>query len=1071
MQPCASRQPRVLFVLLVLLWANGAAMGAPEVGQPNGRLEASHLAGLRWRPIGPALTSGRIPDVAAVEGDPDIVYAASATGGLWKTTNGGTTWEAVFENGATPSLGDVAVASSNPNLVWLGTGEPWNARSSSFGNGVYKSEDGGKSWQHMGLDETRHVGRILIHPQKPEVVYVAALGALWGSNEERGVYKTEDGGKSWSKVLYVSPRTGVTDIDMDPRDPDLLYAAAFQRERRNWSFLGGGPESGLYKTTDGGRSWVKLERGLPQGDVGRIGVSVCRSQPDTLYAAIDAQERGGVFRSDDRGASWERRTDKVSTRSGYGQVRCDPQWPDRVYVLDTRSHTSEDGGRSFHDRLAATGVHVDHHALWLDPADSAHLVLGTDGGLYFSKDRGASWRFVTNLPVAQFYTVAVDRQEPYYYVYGGTQDNNSFGGPSGTRTTDGITNEDWYMTVGGDGFYVQIDPTDPTVVYTESQYGRLVRFDTRTGERRLIQPQPPRTESGGEGENYRWNWSSPLAISQHNPKTIYFAANKLFQSTNRGDSWEVVSPDLSRQLDQYELPLQGKQWPRTAIALHQGTADYGNISTFSESKFQSGQLAVGTDDGLIQVSRDDGKTWRKIERFPGVPTQTYVSRVAWSAREPATLYATFDGHRDMNFRPHVLKSTDYGASFSSIAGNLPDLGPVKVIVEHERSPNLLFVGTELGVFVSVTAGANWVPLKNNLPTVPVHDMVIHPRQNDLVLGTHGRGFWILDDLTPLQELSVKVLASDAELFSPRPALQLHRIERGRRNQGNAFFRASNPPDGAIISYWAGPELLSQPKAPEVRADILDTEGRLIRRLDPPQGKEGGGLQRLVWDLRHELPFEIRKEEQLSLVGRLRGPFALPGEYRVRLTVGETGYEKTLSVRPDPLIQLTEVDRKLWHDTLVALAQMLGTARTSLSTAEELRQRIKTVGQALQLRSDAPASIAEQVRSFDDQAASIVKVLRGEAGRSPAEQAGPLPLVGQLAELYGNVEAATALPTEDQRRLTRESHQKLTAAVAQLNRLLGEELPQLNRELDAQGIRWTPGRPIRVPPPPRLPTSF
>jgi photosystem II stability/assembly factor-like uncharacterized protein len=1051
---------------LVAAPSNGAPTGADD---PAGRLSPSHLAALPWRSIGPALTSGRIADLAVVESNKDIVYVATATGGAWKTTNGGTTWEPIFENGATASLGDVTVAPTNPNLVWLGTGEPWNARSSSFGNGVYKSEDGGKSWKHMGLEETRHIGRILIHPKNPDIVYVAALGALWGSNAERGVYKTEDGGQSWSKLLYISPHTGVVDLDLDPRDPDRLYAAAFQRERRNWSFLGGGPEGGLYKTEDGGKNWVKLSNGLPEGEVGRIGISVCRSEPDTVYAVVDAAERGGVFRSNDRGASWERRTEKVSTRWGYGQVRCDPGSPERVYVLDTRTHTSEDGGRTFHNRLAATGVHVDHHALWIDPADSNHLILGNDGGLYFSQDRGASWRFVTNLPVAQFYTVAVDLQEPYYYVYGGTQDNNSFGGPSGTRSSDGITNEDWFMTVGGDGFYVQIDPTDPTVVYTESQYGRLVRFDTRTGERRLIQPQPPRGSSEAEPEKYRWNWSSPLAISLHDPKTIYFAANKVFKSANRGDTWKVISPDLTQQLDQYELPLQGKQWPRTAIALHQGTADYGNISSFSESARKAGLLAVGTDDGLIQVSRNDGESWTRIDKFPGVPPRTYVSRVLWSAASEGTLFATFDGHRDMNFKPYLLKSADYGASWSSIAGDLPDFGPLKVIVEHPRNPRLLFVGTEFGVFVSVSGGENWVPLKNNLPTVPVHDMVIHPRENDLVLGTHGRGFWILDDLSPLEELDGKVLASDGQLFNLRPALQLHPMDRGRRSQGQTFYRAPNPPDGAIINYWVKPELLAGEKPPAVRVEVFDREGRLVRRLAATQGKGGGGVQRLVWDLRHELPFEVRPDEQLSFVGRLRGPFVLPGEYRVRLTVGEARQEKTVQVKADPLIPLAGADRKSWHDALVALAEMLATARTGLAAAEEVAERVKSIQRALELRPDAPASLGDSARSIGEEGASLLKLLRGEAGRSAAEQAGPLPLVSQLTELYGNIEASTALPTEDQQRLTQESRAKLSGAVEKLNRLLTEALPRLGRELDAAGIRWTPGRPIPVPTTPGPPS--
>jgi photosystem II stability/assembly factor-like uncharacterized protein len=569
--------------------------GAVQAPVAAPRLESRLLAGLQWRNIGPAVLGGRTVDFAVASDNADIIYAATATGGVWKTTNRGATWDPVFEREGTASVGAVAVAPTNPNIVWVGTGEAWNARSESWGDGIYKSENGGKSWKRMGLEASQHIGRILVHPADPNIVYVAALGALWGGNEERGLFKTADGGKTWSKTLYVSPHTGVADVAMDPRDPNVLYAAAFQRERRNYSFVGGGPESALYKTTDAGGHWEKVINGLPAGEVGRIGVSVCLSAPDTVYAAIDAkgQERG-IYRSEDRGASWQHRNTEISTSWGSGQIRCDPANPDRVYVLRNGEAISDDGGKTFERALAVPGVHVDLHALWIDPANSTHLILGTDGGVYMSADRGVSWDFVSQMPVAQFYTVAVDMQEPFYYVYGGTQDNNSVGGPSGTRNTDGIVNADWFVTVPGDGFHAQIDPADPTTVYTESQYGRLVRFDTRTGERRLIQPRQP---EASEGPKLRWNWSSPVIISHFDHRTVYFAANRLFKTQNRGDTWKAISPDLTRQLDLYALPLMGKVWPRDAIALHAGTADYGQISTLSESPLRAGVLAVGTDDG------------------------------------------------------------------------------------------------------------------------------------------------------------------------------------------------------------------------------------------------------------------------------------------------------------------------------------------------------------------------------------------------------------------------------------------------------------------------------------------
>ena len=1035
----------------------------PAVAQP---LTSDHLAALEWRPIGPGIVSGRITSIAAI-GD-ELIYAASATGGVWKTTNRGVTWEAVFEKEGTPSVGDVALSPSNPNVVWVGTGEDFNARSNSWGDGVYKSDDGGKSWKHMGLTETRHIGEVLVHPEDPDIVYVAALGSLWGAGEERGLFKTQDGGESWSKVLYISQHTGIADIVMDPRDPDVLYAAAHQRERRNWSFVAGGPEGGLFKSTDGGESWEKLTRGLPEGEVGRIGVSVCASQPDTVYAAVAAQERGGVFRSDDRGASWQRRTSEHTTRWSYGIVRCDPEDPDRVYVPNTRSVVSEDGGKTFRELVQGGGVHVDHRALLIDSDDSKRVLLGTDGGLYASYDRGENWEFMPNLPVMQFYTVSVDEREPFYYVYGGTQDNNSFGGPSGTRNIDGIVNDDWFMTVPGDGFHVQIDPEQPHIVYTESQYGRLVRFDTRTGERRLIQPQPP------EGEKYRWNWSSPILISRHDSRTLYFAANKVFRSPDRGDSWEVVSADLTRRLDHYELPLQGKLWPRDAIALHQGTSDYGNITTVSESPLEPGRLVVGTDDGQISVTSDDGESWTTVQEFPGVLDQTRVSRVVLSHAKPETIYAVFDAHKDNDFRPYVVTSDDFGASWSNITGNLPEHGSTRVIVEHPRNPDLLVVGTELSVFISITGGGEWVELKNNLPTVPVHDMVIQARENDLVLGTHGRGFWILDDMSILDELTPEVLATEAHLARIRPATQMHRIDRGRRSQGQSYFTAPNPPDGAIITYYVNPKVMADSEAstngalsesgpPRVQVDILDAEGNLLRRLEPRQAEEGTGVQRLVWDLRHSLYFEPSEEEAYSFVtGDLLGAFVLPGSYRARLKVGDVERSTSIDVEGDPLIAISNEDRRAWHDTLLALDGMFATVKAVLSTAEESKDRLGEIQALLQDRSQPDESLAQQVASIDEALKEVLIAMRGKGERSRAEQPGAPPLAEGVRQLYANIEIATARPTEQQSRLTREVHDKLSRQVETLNGLLAGPVADLYRKLDDDGLRWSAGRPIPLP---------
>ena len=1039
-------RPATLIALAGAIVTLSAGVNARQAASEGaGNLDASHLAALHWRSIGPAITGGRTVEFAVVEVNPDIIYAATASGGAWKTTNGGTTWEPVFERERTVSLGAIALSQSNPSIIWVGTGEANSVRSSSWGDGVYKSEDGGRSWTHLGLEKSQHVGRILIHPENPDIVYVAALGALWGENEERGLFKTTNGGRTWTKTLYVSPYTGVVDVAMDPRDPDVLYAATFQRERRYYSFLGGGPEGGVFKSVNGGNDWMKLTGSLPKGPVGRIGLAVCRSQPDTLYAAIVAPN-GGIFRSDDRGASWERRTPEVSTHWYYGQIVCDPKNPDRLYVPQTRFHLSEDGGRTFRSDFATPNVHGDYHTIWIDPNDTDHMALGTDGGIYLSRDGGRTWEFMDQLSIAQFYSVAVDMQEPFYYVYGGTQDNSSWGGPSGTRYADGITNADWYLTVGGDGFYAQIDPTDPTVVYSESQYGNLFRFDTRTGERQHIQPQPP------SSQKYRWNWSAPVLISPHNPQTLYFAANVLFKSTDRGDSWQVISPDLTRQIDEFTLPLQGKVWDRDAIDLHASTADYGNITTIAESPIRRGLLVVGTDDGLVQVSRDDGGQWAKSSGFPGVPEQTRVSRVVASRFAEGTIYATFDGHQDNDFKPYVLRSVDCGRSWKSIAANLPEFGSVHVIAEHPRNSSLLFVGTEFGVFFTIDGGVRWMELRNNLPTVAVHDLVIHPRDNDLVLGTHGRGFWILDDIGPLEALSPSVLDAESHLFNIRPAVQMHHFNRGGGSTGQQRFAAPNPPDGAIISYYSASTQSGQ-------VDVLDSVGRLVRRLTGPRA---AGIQRLVWDLREEPPGPVDSAGRARFGRGLRGPFVLPGNYLVRLRLGSEEHRQIAQVSPDPLVSMTDEDRRGWHDETIALGQLLETAQIALATAEHLQSRLRDIRAAVAAAPAAAAPLGEKTSTLARDVEALLTELRGQAEEGVARTPGPLAVVDQLRQLYSTVEAATARPTAEQRRVAREAHDRLSRVVTGLNRLTQSSIPALAGELDQAGVRWTEGRPIRLP---------
>jgi photosystem II stability/assembly factor-like uncharacterized protein len=1042
---------------LLCTHASPASEARARQGAGAARLEASHLSGLEWRHLGPGIISGRIVDLAVYDKNPRIVYAASASGGVWKTANRGVSWAPVFENGRTGSLGAIAVATDNPDIVWIGTGEAWSMRANSWGDGVYRTLDGGKTWQHMGLEKTQHIGRVLIHPQNPNIVYIAAMGALWTSNEERGVYKTTDGGKTWIRALTISPFTGVADLAFDPGDPDTIYAAAFQRERRFYSFVGGGPEGGLFKTTDGGATWRRLSNGLPTGDMGRIGVSVCRSQPNIVYAAIRAHD-GGFYRSEDRGATWRRMTADVQTHSGYGQVRCDPNDPNRVYVLDNTSHVTRDGGKTFTNDLTPRGeVHGDHHALWIDPADSDHLVMGNDGGIYTTFDRGQTWEFMENVSVAQFYAIAVDMREPFYYVYGGTQDNSSWGGPSGTRNERGITNADWFLTSGGDGFYAQVDPTDPNVVYSESQYGRLLRLDLRSGERRLIQPPQPLT-----GELYRWNWSVPILISPHDHKTLYFAANVLFRSTDRGDSWTVVSPDLTRKLDPYQLPLQGKVQPRTAIDLRQSVAQYGNISSISESPLRRGLIAVGTDDGLVQVTHDEGRNWKRIERLPGVPEGAHATRVLLSRFDENTLYVTFTNHQNNDFAPYVLKSLDLGQTWIPLANGLSAAGSARVIVEHTRNPRLLFVGTEFGVFVSNTGGEHWVPLDNNLPTVAVHDMLIHPRENDLVIGTHGRGIWILDDIAVLEELTPTVLTTNVHLPKIRPAFQFHPVERDRGTMGSGQFSADNPPRGVVITYYTGDRAKSQPAL----IDILDADGAVVRRLR--QGaSDTGSIRRTVWDLRHELPYEADVRSSGGFSRAPRGPFVLPGQYRVRLRIGDKELTQPVEVRGDPATAITMTERRTWRDTLLTLGQIQGTGRQMLAATTQIAGQLSTAHVTLASRPGADEALAADVAAAQNAATRVSAALQSPpaargATRS-AEQDGRSPILSDTAELYDAIEGWTGAPTTEQGRMVRENYQRLGTQAASLNRLITEVLPSLGRRLATAGVNIdVPASPIAMP---------
>jgi photosystem II stability/assembly factor-like uncharacterized protein len=1058
---------------------NRAAKTTPAIFDAD----SARLAELPWRSIGPAVTSGRVVDFAVPQGPKsqtgerlgEIFYVASASGGVWKTVNGGTTWEPIFDRQGSASIGDIAVAPSNPDIIWVGTGEANNQRSSSWGDGVYKSENGGKTWTNTGLKKSEHIGRVIVHPTNSQIVFVAAAGPLWGAGGERGLFRTTDGGRVWKNVKNIDTHTGFTDVIFDPTNPDVIYAASFQRERRAYTYVGGGPGSGLWKSIDGGDSWTRLAEGLPKGDVGRIGLDVSRSSPNVVYATIETKVTGNgaatgnteasIYRSDDYGASWQ----KMGTGSSYpwymGQIRVDPTNPERVYFMGVPLQVSTDGGRTF--RNTATASHVDHHAMWIDPTDPDHIIIGSDGGVYITHDRGRTVDFAPNLPIAQYYAIATDLRQPFYYVYGGLQDNSSWGGPSQTRNRQGITNGDWIKTTGGDGFYAMIDPTDPNTVYGESQGGDIVRYDVRTGEQKTIKPIP---EFGSKP--YRWNWSSPMLLSPYDHNTIYFGANYLFKSTNRGDAWTRLGPDLTRQRNRDSLPVMGKIWPRDAIARHQGTADYGNISTIDESPIRQGLLYVGTDDGVISISRDGGATWNRITKFPTVPDETYVSRVVASRFNDGTVYATMDNHRNNDFKPYVLKSTDYGAHWTPIAGNLPANGSVQVVREDVVEPNLLFAGTEFGAFYSANGGSSWTQLRYNIPTVAVHDIVVHPREKDLVIGTHGRGIYIIDDITPLEKLA-EANRAGTYLFPVKPATQYNPNTsipggaRGASASGDREYAAPNPAFGAIITYFLRDSL---PKGGDVTLGVYDATGQRVRELSANKKQ---GMHRVTWDLRNAPPYTIRRPagqvgEPTFRQREVTGPFVLPGRYTARLTIKAgpatpTVHEVPIEVRSDPLVQLSDADYRSLYEMRVSTGRLQATVQAAVRTAEQLREQITDVKTAVKSNT-APDSVSTQANAIDKELGEILKNLRGDpdapsvSDDKRTEEPSIQERVNNVANEIGNV---TSQPTALQRSTLTLSGSDLQREVGRINALLQRRIPALNAALDAAKIPWTIGRPVEL----------
>jgi photosystem II stability/assembly factor-like uncharacterized protein len=1066
---------------------------AEEDKKPADPLSSPTFNGLKLRSIGPAFTSGRVSGFAVDPTNAARYYVAVASGGVWKTINNGTTWMPVFDKEASYSIGAIVLDPKNPLTVWVGTGENNSQRSVSYGSGIYRSDDGGKSWKNVGLKTSEHIGRIVLDPRDSNTVYVAAQGPLWGPGGDRGLYKTTDGGKTWKKILSISDDTGVTDVVIDAQNPDTVYAASYQRRRHMWTLIDGGPESAIYKSTDAGASWNKLKAGLPTTDLGRIGLAISPLDSNVIYATVEAADRkGGIFRSNDRGGSWERRNEFDAGAMYYARIVADPKDVDRIYVMNVFLMVSDDGGRTLR-RLGEKSKHVDNHEIWIDPNDNNHYLVGCDGGVYESYDRGANWHFKSNLPITQFYDITTDNAAPFYNVYGGTQDNYSFGGPSTTRSVSGITNSDWFVTNGGDGFYSRVDPEDPNTIYAASQNGGLVRFDKRTGERMGIQPQP------GRGEDpLRWNWDSPLIISPHSHTRLYFAADKLFRSDDRGDSWQVVSGQLSRGLDRDKLAVMGKIWSMDAVAKNQSTAFFGNASVLAESPKREGLIYVGTDDGLVQVTEDGGKNWRKVESFPGVAEMSYVSRIVASNHDTNTVYAAFENRQNADFKPYLLKSTDAGRSWVSIVGNLPKNQPVWAIAEDHVNPNLLFVGTEFGLFFSIDGGQKWIQLKGGLPTIQMRDLNIQKRENDLVVGTFGRGIYILDNYTPLRLLKPEMLKEEAHLFPVKDALLYIQSQplggRGKSFQGESFYTAENPPFGASFTYYLKDELKTkkakrqdaekeaakknapvtlprlndlsaeeEEEAPAIILTVTDSSGRVVRRLTGPVT---AGVQRVAWDLRYPptaLPPPPNPDTEDIFGDGPGGPLVMPGAYKVSITKRVDGVMTALASPQEFNVivpgqeGMTPGDRAALVEFQQKVARLQRALQGALDAANALKPRLALIRRALLETPAAGDKLLDDAAALDKRTNDILRALRGDNALRARNINLPPSINERMGNIVGSQRLSTARPTQTQINQYTVAAQDFEQTLAQLRQLVEGDLARLEKQMEAAGAPATPGR--------------
>ncbi len=1081
------RMLKISFLLMFIPFLILTAQNKDGAKKEKDPLVSSTFGGLKFRSIGPAFTSGRIADFAVNPNNHSEYYVATASGGLWKTINSGTTWTPLADTLQAYAMGCVVIDPTNSNVVWLGTGENNHQRALGWGTGVYKSEDGGQNWKFMGLKDSRQIGGIVVDPRNSNIVFVAAEGSVWGPGGERGLYKTTDGGKTWNKVLNISENTGVNNVVMDPRDSNLLYATSEQRRRHTFTKIGGGPETAVFKTTDGGATWEKIMKGLPKSDMGGTGIAISPANPDFVYLIVEASEGGGFFRSTNRGATWEKMSDHFAQGQYYNEIYCDPKDVNKVYSVETITQVTEDGGKTWKS-FGNNQRHVDDHAMWIDPKDTDHILIGGDGGVYETFDGGKNFLFKSNLPVTQFYRVNTDNDLPFYNIYGGTQDNNSFGGPSRTLGSDGIVNSDWYVTNGGDGFWTAIDPTNPDIVYAEAQYGNMVRYDRKSGEAIDIRPEP------AEGEKtFKWYWDTPLIISPHSNTRIYTAAEKVFRSDDRGDSWTEISGDLTTQTDRNSFPVMGKYWSIDADGKDVSTSLYGLIVSLVESPVKENLLYAGTDDGLIQVT-DDAKTWRKAGEFPDVPKYTFVSDILPSRFDENVVFASFNNEQRDDFKPYLLKSTDKGKTWESIANNLPKDGPVHTIEQDPVNPNLLFAGTEWGFFFSIDGGEKWIQMKAGLPVIKVSDINIQKRESDLVLATFGRGFYVLDDYSSLRQVTKELLQKDSYIF-PIKDVPMYIQKGGRYGQGSTYFKAPNPEFGATITYYIKdvPKTLEaerrekekalfkegkpipQPNSDELRAEenekapyliftISDESGNVVRKLTKPAG---AGINRVVWDLRYESlnPVDL-KDNKFDPTAKTRSDLlVMPGKYSVSMMMVVRGEEKQLA----GLVTFNSVP--LNNTTLPAsnrsevvefqrkAAELARTVVSARRLTDDLVKRTALIKQTLNNTPSASFNLFKRASDVAKELDDINFVFYGQQPKASQEEVQPakVPLNLRLETLTGTQSRSTSNVTKNQKVAYQILYNEIQPILTKLKQITDAELKSIELEMEKIGAPWTPGR--------------